>query len=225
MSREARRMEQLTRDTLTEPAAVEVEPRTIQHIVVTRGDVDLEPVWDAIAYGRPEHFKEGVTWDNSKSAFDAMVFGRFLAGGLLPSEALVYAQDDDCTVEGWAGLYEAWEPGKIVCNMNADFQKAYARRRSRLLGHGSVFEAGLIRPTFDRYFRHFPMDDLFLKECDRIFTGLNTDRCIMIDVGHVDREFASNLDRMWRQPDHRTRHDEAEWRIDHVLRKEAEAAK
>ncbi len=115
-------------------------------------------------------------WDNSSSPFDAKCFGRFLGG--LNSSDLIYTQDDDVIVpRDTIRAICARAPGSIVCNMAADFQRDYADRPEKLLGWGSCFPRALIRETFERYLRVFPViDNVFLRECDRIFTALNKDR-------------------------------------------------
>lgn len=201
------------------------DPLNIRRVVVTRGNLteaQLNEVCKPLAVACTELADEGTRWDiatvwsNDTAPFDAKVFGRFLIPAMMDG-GLIYAQDDDCCVPKWEDLIEHWKPGHIVCNMPADFQAAYAARRSRIIGFGCLFEVGLIRKTFDRYLKYFPMDDLFLLEADRIFTGLNTERCIMVDVGHDNMPYASDKDRMWKQHDHRMRFEEAEGRIAKVL--------
>ncbi len=86
------------------------------------------------------------------------------------------------------------------------------------MGFGSVFEKSLIRPTFARYLKHFQLDDVTLREPNRIFTALNHSRIDIVDVPITHMPYASDPDRLWRQPDHGQMRDEALRRCGLVLK-------
>jgi hypothetical protein len=111
----------------------------------------------------------------------------------------------------------------VVCNMPQKFRQHYDD--AALVGFGACFHRDAPRRAFERLFPDMvnpdPLDpewtnfrktlpdgtvvtmdnnQMFLRECDRVFTVL-TPR-VLVDVPKVDREFASADDRLWRQPDH-----------------------
>ena len=96
-------------------------------IIVTRGDVALQPIIDTLPYSNI------VIWDNSTRPYDAGVFGRYLA----ISEAtrpVVFVQDDDCIVHCHAELLAAYEPGVVVGNAFDDRVRLAKFHDTTLLG-------------------------------------------------------------------------------------------
>lgn len=191
-------------------------------VVVTRGDVDLSPILATLAADMAMDFDSGppVVWNNATAALDLRPFGGLEAAAVITTP-LIYFQDDDVLVARWRDLVRLWTPGRIICNMAPDFQAAYRGKRDKLIGHGGVFETALVRRTFDRYFRHYPLDAISVREPNRIFTGLNEDRLQLEYVGHVNLPYASAPDRLWKQPNHGRAHIDALARVDFVLSREA----
>ncbi len=184
-------------------------------VIVTRGNVDLSPILHVLG-----PLSGAVVWNNGNSPLDLRPFGAFAAAAVIRTP-LIYFQDDDVIVENWRSLVAMWRPGRIVCNMAQDFQAAYANRRDKLIGHGGVFETSLVRPTFERYFSHFPgVDVITMREPNRIFTGLNWPMLDVEYVGHKNLPYASGPDRLWKQPDHGLFHTEALARVEHILHRE-----
>jgi hypothetical protein len=81
-------------------------------IIVTRGDVDLEPVLASLA------FSDVVVWDNSCQEADEGAYGRYRAVQRTRSK-VVYFQDDDCVVpaDDQIRLVDAYEPGVLAALM------------------------------------------------------------------------------------------------------------
>lgn len=195
-------------------------------IIVTRGDVDLYRIIQSLDCFTQPH-NPYIVWDNSKT-LDFATFGRFLAA-LTDSSCgdLVYCQDDDVIVSSPLTIAAAWEPGKIVCNMPQAHLANYtgSGKLDKLLGFGSCFERALIRPTFARYLLHYPVGPLLLRECDRIFTGLNADKIKLVDVPKTDMPWATDSSRLYRQQDHQAATEEARLRYKYILEREASAAR
>ncbi len=193
---------------------------SVTPVIVTRGNVDLtecrRPLEDQETYPGT---KSLLIWNNSRAAIDMKLVGTYAPAAVIASR-LMYVQDDDCVVTNWRHLYKHWGPGRIVCNMAPDFQEAYRTRLDKLVGHGAMFEVDLVRPTFARYFEHFDNDEVFLREASRIFTALNFDRLVVVDVGHVDLEWASAPDRLWKQPEHGDMGRQALERARFILKRE-----
>lgn len=184
-------------------------------IIVTRGGYDIT---DA---GMPlVHAFGGVhVWDNSRRAFDLKLLAAYFAADESPAK-LIFYQDDDLAISDPWEIVKAWEPGKIVCNMPSEFQAAYRDKPDCLMGFGSCFEKSLIRPTWERYRNHFPIDSVTLREAHRIFTGLNRDRIVMVDVHKTNLPYATDETRLWKQADHGSFAARAYERIRLILEKE-----
>ena len=69
-----------------------------------------------------------------------------------------------------------------------------------LVGFGAIFDKSAVVPTFSRYFAHFPADELFRRECDRVFTALNRLKIVSVPYRHLDHE--TTTPRMWRESRH-----------------------
>ena len=115
----------------------------------------------------------------------------------------------------------------VVCNMPAAFRHEFYEHHG-LVGFGAAFHRDAPGRAFSRYWAstaqrrdaimagHVPSPLMrqameqaedpamwpaeFHRTCDIVFTGL-TPR-VLVDVAYTNREFASDPDRMWRQPTH-----------------------
>lgn len=158
-------------------------------IVVTNGQHDITPVIESL---RP--FGQTVVWDNSKAKKDMKVYGRYLSVSHSWHE-LIYFQDDDAIVDTdkFADSLSVYRDGEVLCNMPREWADAPAYQGPiRLVGWGSLFHRRLV--NFQPYLDHYPLDELFLRECDRIFTGLNT--CRNINVPRLSLPYAFDRTRM-----------------------------
>ena len=164
--------------------------------MVTRGNVDLKPVLESLS-----SFYNVIVWDNSKDERDEKVYGRYLAAlSEATQTGIVAVQDDDAIIHDWPAILRAYEPGVVTCNMVDGHTHYYKPMRIALVGFGGVFEKSLIKPTFDRYLAHFPADELFQRECDRVFTGLNPLKVVSVPYTNLPHE--QTTQRMWREPRH-----------------------
>ncbi len=171
-------------------------------VVVTRADREIHP--DTMRSLAP--FDEVIVWDNSRAAKDVKVYGRFM-GALLARNERVYVQDDDCVVDA-AKVAASYMPGRIVCNMPADRRPEYAGTGVSLIGWGTVFNKSLVAPSFAEYLRRWPQDDLFERECDRLFTYVNRGRVVLVEADMRHLPSAHGGDRMGREARHRADHVE-----------------
>lgn len=195
--------------------------------LVTRGDVDMQPVIDSIPQGW-----EIVVWDNGEKmvtrsdgyaevATDLSVYGRYAAIEYASHE-LIYVQDDDCAVSDPAAIVGEWDrvalvqesdpagPGEVewgnhvVCNMPQEFRHDFYDDHA-LVGFGAAFHRDAPLRAFARWWGHdFPSmrgeDGWFNRTCDVVFTAL-TPR-VLVDVPKENREMASAPNRMWKQQGH-----------------------
>jgi hypothetical protein len=150
-------------------------------VIVTRGDVALGPVIDAIDADeiiiRRGH--SGV-WERYQAALTAR-------------NEIVYTQDDDCVVDV-AAVLAAFESPLVTCNMPMDRRPEY-QDGIALVGWGSVFHQRAVEGLFS-----WDRDDLFRRECDRVFTAMN--RVKLIDVPFQHLPWAHGADRMGREERH-----------------------
>jgi hypothetical protein len=172
-----------------------VTPAGLSAVVVTRGNVPLEPILDSFTAAGIFDF---VVWDNSLRPDDLGVFGRYAA---LPEcgRDIVLVQDDDvilpaATIEALAAAYE---PGRIVANMPERFRKFYSD--SCLVGFGAVFDRLLVDRTFDRFLESWD-EKFLLRRPDVVFTALA--ESTWLDLPYTEREFATGPDRAYRQKGH-----------------------
>ena len=176
----------------------------VQAVVLTKGDRDISPVVEPLRAVFPEVF----VWDNSRSE-NWYVYSRYAATALSPLP-IVYVQDDDCIVDA-AAVLAAYEPGRLVANMRMDRRADYAGTGICLVGWGAIFEHPLI--DFGPYLAKYRKDELFLRECDRIFTWLNRDLTVLIDVPVQHLSYASGPDRMGSEPRHGADYQEIRRRL------------
>ncbi len=149
---------------------------------------------DDIITSLPDEW-EVVVWDNSVQQ-DLGVYGRYAAIELTDAE-YIYLQDDDAVLapESFEALNLMAVPKAIVANMPARFRPHYPD--SCLVGFGAIFQRDLPRQAFDR------MDvcpDDFNLTCDVYFTTLT--KHFPLDLPYSDQPWASDPNRMWKQPQH-----------------------
>jgi hypothetical protein len=142
--------------------------RRVSAVIVTRGDRDLSPILCHLP------FEDVVVWDNSKRPHDLKVFGRFAAVREARND-IIYTQDDDCVVRA-LDLVGSYTSGAVTTNMPAERRLTYADGVA-LIGWGAIFDRRLVL-RLNRYLRHWPCDELFLRECDRVFTAFNAIRYV-----------------------------------------------
>lgn len=196
--------------------------------LVTKGDVDMQPVldslppeWERVVWdnnGSCEVYAPGATQVTRVvlDVPDLSVYGRYAAIEHASRE-LIYVADDDVIVSDPQAITDRWHDalglewdvvlgGGVVCNMPPEFRPHYPD--AGLVGFGACFHRDAPARAFDRFGAHdFPgmsaddwPDDLFARECDRVFTCL-TPR-VLVDIPKQDREMASDPDRLWKQPEH-----------------------
>lgn len=146
----------------------------VSAVIVTKGNTDLSPVLKTLP------FDDVVVWDNSKQ-FDWMVYGRYVAMDLAKND-VIYTQDDDAVTDP-DQVVAQYVPGVVTCNMPPE-RRPFYHDGIALMGWGSVFDRTL-RDAFCGYFSHYPADEIFLRECDRVFTALNKTKLIDVPFEHL----------------------------------------
>jgi hypothetical protein len=110
---------------------------------------------------------------------------------------IIYTQDDDCLVDIDA-LLELWD-GNFLTNVRPERSEP-CFDNSTLTGWGSLYRKELVQPALDRYIRKYGMDDLYRREADRIFSGLNKHILVCVKVDNLPN--ATGVDRLTDRPDH-----------------------
>lgn len=167
-------------------------PKDVSAIIVTRGNVDLEPIVDSLPYD------DIVVWDNSDPTIpDYKVFGRY-AALTLAKNSVIYFQDDDIIFREHDKLLIEYEPGKIVSNMDqAWIEGAGYGDFLGMVGAGSLCDIDLPDRVFGEYFKHYEWDKDMLYECDFCFGTLAPFK--RVDLGYEVRPFADDQDRLYQQ--------------------------
>jgi len=168
--------------------------KKVTAVIVTKGDVDLDPLMDSLAI-----FEGVLVWNNSRNS-NRKVFGRYLLAQVAKSDT-IYVQDDDCLINAGRLCYE-YQPGELLCNVKPEHARDYQRQYPgiALVGWGAIFPKSMI--DFSPYLAKFPEDDLFDRECDRVFTWLNRAKTRIVDFGVEDLKHALGKDRMGTEARH-----------------------
>lgn len=171
-----------------------MNPANITAVVVTKGGQPLSEIRESL-----KAFGELLIWDNSFEA-DCKVFGRYMAAQRATND-VIYVQDDDCVVDAEA-ICRRYERGVVTCNWPEPHRSVNAnlyRGGIALVGWGAVFHKSAL-DVFDTFREMWDFDELFLRECDRVFTALNRTKLIEVPLHHLPT--AEAQDRMWRERRH-----------------------
>lgn len=165
-----------------------LKPRDVSACLVTRGNVNLEPI---VATIRQAGIRDVQVWDNS-AGDDLGVYGRYAAMEGCEHD-VVYVQDDDCVLPAASirGLIKAYQPGVIAANMPQHFRNVYTD--SCLIGFGAVFDRDLPPAAFKAFGGASRRPDV-------VFTALTPRE--MLDVPVTILPYAYGADRAYRQPGH-----------------------
>lgn len=127
--------------------------------LVTRGDVDMAPIFQSLI------FDDIIVWDNSVLE-DKKTAGRYYAMKA-GTKRVVYFQDDDVIVprETQQRLLEAYEPGMMNAVYGHGPTPAGYDDLPLICG-GGVVDSDLPWAAAQRYLEHWPEDDSFLYYCD-----------------------------------------------------------
>jgi hypothetical protein len=183
-----------------------IEPAQVSAVLVTRGDVDMQPIIDSLPYGQV------IVWDNSKRPVDYGVFGRYVAIHEA-TQPVIYFQDDDCIVHCHDELMAAYEPGVVVGNAFDDPHRLKRYEGTTLLGWGALFDWSLPFLAFAHYARYWPFDWEFMTSlgAEIVFPMVSKTKTITHGVEWLVEEDGPVLERenrMWKQPDF---YEETEW--------------
>lgn len=188
--------------------------------IVTNGTSVNHGIYETYGLSTDQSIKSLKTWFNWNHVVDLRVFGRYqnidlMWLSIVPKlfkqtyREVYITQDDDCILSSIQPFLDAYTPGVVTCNVPVNRRAEY-NDGVALVGWGAIFDRGCMG-VFRTYLKHYPMDDLFLTECDRVFTGLN--RVQLIDVPFTHLPHAEDADRLHKRHDHWERLREIRRRI------------
>lgn len=155
------------------------------------------------------------------------IFERYEAAGRARNP-IIYTVDDDCIVDP-TPILAAHIAGKVTANMptkpnhRADYSDGIA-----LVGFGACFQRfmgnlSVDGSPFSRYMAAgFGFDELFMRECDRVFTALSS--LNLVDIPKANTPAADAANRMGRERRHGADLQEIRRRIYDVRREESRKA-
>lgn len=125
--------------------------------------------------------------DNSKG--DNLYCYRRFELAFTAKNELIYTQDDDVInhdIEKLIKEHEGLTCGATDSYIDALNKPPYSNTNLALLGFGSLFSVKDM--NFERYLASYPVDELFFREADRIFTLLNQykPKVIKCNIEEVD---------------------------------------
>lgn len=192
----------------------------VSAVLVTKGDVDLQPIIDTLPY-RDVH-----VWNNAAAPFDAKTFGRWLCAFNAPNRVW-YFQDDDVIFRDHAALLKAHRAGLATLNMPPPWyervQESWRPTGTGLgmFGGGALVPHYLARAAFAPYLAQYPSDALFLELCDLVAGTFIPWR--RVDLGFEILPQATAPDRIARSPGHAERRAEMLKRVRKLVRERKRA--
>ncbi len=167
-----------------------LSPADVTACLVTRGDVDLEPILNTF----PD-YADVIVWGPDRPEWH--VLGRYLAM-FEATTAVVYTQDDDCIFRHHAELCAEYEPGVLVSTYghgeNPDGYDDMA-----LVHGGAIMDVELPLRAFDRYLEWWPWDEGFMREADMINGTITPHRHVSLPF-EIRMDIATRPNRMCNQP-------------------------
>lgn len=116
----------------------------------------------------PHLIDEIIIWDNRNQ--NMCGYGRYL-GAIEAKNDIIYTQDDDCLIYNIDELFSLFNNTCIVNNMKKNHLKIYKKLNHTLPGWGMIFNKNWIK-CLNNYIRIYGIDDIFLRDTGRLFTGL-----------------------------------------------------
>lgn len=132
--------------------------------------------------------------DNTKE--NLMGYGRYVTAKKAKNDT-IYVQDDDCIIEV-EKLYKHYDGTKLINGMKAGHLGMYGGADS-MVGWGTFFDKSWIK-VLDKYISEYGVDDILIREADRIFTSLLPRYTVVMDV--EDFPSANSEEALYRQPNH-----------------------
>lgn len=139
-----------------------LSPSDVSAVIVTKGDVDLQPILDSLI------FNDVVVYDNSKRE-DLMTFGR-VVGAREAKHSIIYSQDDDIihSPHNQMQILAAYEPGVLTGCMWDEWSRGAAEQGIEdgyddlvFPGSGSICDLAIWEQALFVYINLWPLDEFF----------------------------------------------------------------
>ncbi len=157
--------------------------------LVTRGDVDLEPILDTLPYPNV------IVWGADRE--ELHVYGRYAAMREAATR-VVYTQDDDCLFRDHHALLDAYQPG-VLAAVYGHGPTPCGFGDIALVHGGALMDTGLAEAAFTRYLDRFPYDEEFEREADMISGCLAPHIQVTLPY-EIRMDVATRPNRMCNQP-------------------------
>ena len=178
-----------------------LSPSDVTAVIVTRGDVDIQPVLDSLIFDNVE------VWDNSSVKQDQMTYGRVLAAMRAPTE-VIYSQDDDLihSHENQRRILEAYDEERMTGCMWPEwsagaYEQGIENGYDDLVfpGSGSISHRDTWLDAIDLYLDSYPRDDFFRLWSDTLIGVIAP--TTQLDLRFEILPVAANGERMANLPD------------------------
>ena len=172
-------------------------PADVSAVIVTKGNVDLQPVLDSLI------FEDVVVFDNSKAEVDQMTYGRVVGAREHARHPIIYSQDDDI-IHSEADQYRIvsyYREGVLTGCMWQEWsdgakEQGIPRGYDDLVfpGSGSISDLSLWEDCVDEYLAEWPLDDFFRLWSDTIIGVIAPS--LGLDIRFEALPWADDADRM-----------------------------
>jgi hypothetical protein len=157
--------------------------------LITRGDVDMEPILATLPYPNV------IVWGPDRP--ELHVYGRYAAMRHAPTRH-VYTQDDDCIFRHHEQLLAAFEPGSITA-VYGHGETPGGYEDVALVHGGAILDRRVAFAAFDEYLLRYPYDEGFLREADMISGTIGAHHEVDLPY-EIRMEIATAPNRMCNQP-------------------------
>lgn len=162
--------------------------KSVSAVIPSRGDVDTIVI--------VRHLRTYPEIDDIEVIVGATPYNRYRTAAAARHD-VIFTQDDDCLTD-IRPVLDAYQPGRITNAMTESHLKAYPGRQT-LMGFGALFDKSMLS-VFDGW----EIDDLFLRESDRVFATMHPHFSVFPSIHILPWAFADN--RLYRQPEHGPAH-------------------
>ena len=178
-----------------------LSPSDVTAVIVTRGDVDLEPVLESLI------FPTICVYNNNTELVDAMTYGRVIAAQRAPTE-VIYSQDDDLihSRENQMRILASYDEERMVGCMWPEWSDGARRQGIEdgyddliFPGSGSISHRDTWLDAIDQYLAEYPEDDFFRLWSDTLIGVIAPTR--QLDLRFEILAAAENGKRMANLPD------------------------
>jgi hypothetical protein len=175
-----------------QPKGVGVTPDKVSAVLITRGDVDLDPILETLPYD------DVVVWNGrERQENNPGTFGRYEAMREAKHD-VIYVQDDDCVFRHHEELCAGYDPGRITA-VYGHGETPDGLGDMALIHGGALVDRDVSLAAFDRYLERWPMDEGFYREADMIHGTLVPFRHLHLPY-EIRLEIAQHPSRMCNQP-------------------------